>query len=169
MKKLLIALCLLMAGQLATAQRFNDIFAECKAAKGAMNLNLSKEMMQMAMSMRKDTMSTAIIKKIDNMKMVIIPSPDSLFVKKVTQELDALEEAEGYTKTIVGKGQGEGNRSQMVLIKAEGEDTPNPLIREFVIEANVTEKGQEVMLVVQVLGRFDVDDLEALVRIAGRR
>ena len=168
MRKLLIVLCLLMAGQLASAQRFNKIFAECKEAKGAMNLNLTKEMLQMTMALKKDNTSMDIIKKIDNLKMVVIPSPDSLFVDKVKQELEALEEDEGYTKTIVGADKEKG-RSQMMLIKAEGEDTPNPLIREFVIEANVTERGQEVMLVVQVLGRFDVDDLEALVRIASRR
>jgi hypothetical protein len=112
------------------------------------------------------------------MKMAIIPSPDSLFVEKIMKELEALEtpkskeseeiDPNAYTKVMMGEEK-DKNQSVVILIKAEGEETVAPIVREFVIGAVSKEKGQQVLLVAQVLGRFNVDDLEALMRVANRR
>jgi len=177
MKKVLLVMCLLMAGQMVSAQSFDSIFDECKE-KGAMNLNMTKDMIKMAMALQKDQSNTAILEKIDNLRMAVMPSPDSLFVEKITKELEALEkkqtdaseeaDTDGYTKVMMGEEK-DHNTSVIILLKAEGEDTIAPIVREFVIGAVTKEKGQQVMLVAQVLGRFNVDDLEALMRIANRR
>ena len=171
MKKVLFVVCLLIAAQWVQAQMVDSIFAECKEAPGAMNLHLTKEMLKMAMALQKDQKQSAIVKKIDLMKMVVIPSPDSLFAEKVTKELEALEsdgKPDGYTKVMMGQDKSK-DASQILLIKAEGEETVSPIIREFLIGAVAKEKGQQVLLVAQVLGRFDIDDLDALMRIASRR
>lgn len=170
-------MCLLMAGQMVSAQSFDSIFDECKE-KGAMNLNMTKDMIKIAMSLQKDKSQSAILEKIDNMKMAIMPSPDSLFVEKIMKELEALEkprtdesaeiDPDAYTKVMMGEEK-DKNQSVLILLKAEGEETIAPIVREFVIGAVSKEKGQQVMLVTQVLGRFNVDDLEALMRIANRR
>lgn len=170
-------MCLLMAGQMVSAQSFDSIFDECKE-KGAMNLNMTKDMIKVAMALQKDQAQTAILEKIDNMKMAVMPSPDSLFVEKIMKELEALEkprtegsteiDPDAYTKVMTGEEK-EKNESVLILLKAEGEETIAPIVREFVIGAVSKEKGQQVMLVAQVLGRFNVDDLEALLRIANRR
>jgi hypothetical protein len=170
-------MCLLMASQMLSAQSFDSIFEECQE-KGAMNLNMTKEMIKLAMALRKEQSQTAIMEKIDNMKMAIIPSPDSLFVEKIMKELEALEtpkskeseeiDPNAYTKVMMGEEK-DKNQSVVILIKAEGEETVAPIVREFVIGAVSKEKGQQVLLVAQVLGRFNVDDLEALMRVANRR
>ena len=143
-----------------------------------MNLNMTKDMIKIAMSLQKDKSQSAILEKIDNMKMAIMPSPDSLFVEKIMKELEALEkpradesaeiDPDAYTKVMMGEEK-DKNQSVLILLKAEGEETIAPIVREFVIGAVSKEKGQQVMLVTQVLGRFNVDDLEALMRIANRR
>lgn len=172
-----MVMCLLMASQMLSAQSFDSIFKECQG-KGAMNLNMTKDMIKLAMALRKEQSQTAIMEKIDNMKMAIIPSPDSLFVEKIMKELEALEtpkskeseeiDPNAYTKVMMGEEK-DKNQSVVILIKAEGEETVAPIVREFVIGAVSKEKGQQVLLVAQVLGRFNVDDLEALMRVANRR
>ena len=170
MKKLALLLCLLLAGQWAEAQTFDDIFAECKEVKGAMPLNLSKDMLQIGLAMRKnDSDQLAVLKKVTNMKMVIVPTPDSLLQKKVSADMAALERPDGYTKIVAPELKAESTQ-QLFLIRAEGEETDNPIITELAAMVIATDKGgQQFLLLAQILGAFDVDDLIALSRIASHR
>lgn len=170
MKKTFLALCLSLVSLLAPAQTFDSIYDECKAAKGSMQVNLSKEMLQLASAMQKNNVQNSILKKADGMRIVVVRNPDAKLQEKVTADVEALEKPDGYTK-VMAREQKNKNALNITLIRAEGEDTLTPVITECVIlmVGSESENGKQTLLLAQALGHFDVDDLEAIIKILHSR